>query len=341
LNDTAPIHSPSARTVSAGPKRVTVRIPARLHFGFLDLNGGLGRQFGSIGLPISPLRTQLTIRSAPHMDIRGSEADRAGRYLDVMARSLDLRGPWALELEEAVPAHAGLGSGTQIALGVAAALRRLHGLPLDVRGDAIRLGRGGRSGVGIGLFEHGGLVVDGGRGAGPSAAPIISRLHFPEHWRILVVLDSRREGIHGQPERAAFAALPPFPAELAAHLCRLVVMKALPAVADADLGNFAAAIKEMQERLGDYFAPLQGGARFTSPAVAAALEAVELAGATGVGQSSWGPTGFAFAGSAAEAARLAEAARAQVRGRDLDIHICAGLNHGAEFFVHTDDAGNQ
>ena len=47
---------------------------------------------------------------------------------------------------------------------VAAALRRLHDLPLDAPGDAVRLDRGTRSGVGIGLFEHGGLVVDGGHG---------------------------------------------------------------------------------------------------------------------------------------------------------------------------------
>ena len=42
-----------------GPSSVTVTVPARLHFGFLDLNGGLGRRFGSIGLAISDLRTRI------------------------------------------------------------------------------------------------------------------------------------------------------------------------------------------------------------------------------------------------------------------------------------------
>ena len=32
----------------------------------------------------------------------------------------------------AMPAHAGLGSGTSIALAVAAAVRALHGMPLDI-----------------------------------------------------------------------------------------------------------------------------------------------------------------------------------------------------------------
>ena len=91
---------------------------------------------------------------------------------------------------------------------MAAGLRRLHGLPLDVRDDAIRLGRGARSGVGIGLFEQGGLVVDGGRGSARRRL-IVSRLPFPEQWRILVVLDPHRQGVHGPDERELFGKLAP------------------------------------------------------------------------------------------------------------------------------------
>jgi predicted sugar kinase len=32
---------------SPSPANVTVTVPARLHLGFLDLNGGLGRRFGT------------------------------------------------------------------------------------------------------------------------------------------------------------------------------------------------------------------------------------------------------------------------------------------------------
>jgi predicted sugar kinase len=44
---------------------------------------------------------------------------------------------------------------------------------------------------------------------------------------------------------------------------------------------------------GDYFAPAQGGARYTSPLVAQALSALQQNGVHCFGQSSWGPTGFA------------------------------------------------
>src|SRR5262249_58900274 len=49
------------------PANVTVRAPARLHLGFLDLNGGLGRRFGSIGLALNRPKTSLTLSAAPQM----------------------------------------------------------------------------------------------------------------------------------------------------------------------------------------------------------------------------------------------------------------------------------
>ena len=308
----------------------TVIIPARLHLGFLDLHGGLGRSFGGIGLAISGPRTKITIRAATRAQVTGPERDRVRRHVVTMQRFLGLGGAYSVTIEEVVPAHAGLGSGTQIALAVAAGLRRLHGIPLDVRGDALRLGRGARSGVGIGLFDRGGLVVDGGRGPTTAAAPIISHMPFPDCWRVLVVLDPRRQGVHGADESAAFTKLPPFREATAAHLCRLVLMKVLPAAAECDLASFGSAIKELQTHLGDHYAPVQGGSRFNSPDVAVALGLLEREGGVGIGQSSWGPTGFAFAPSAEAANRLIESARKDPNCRGLDIRVCTGLNYGAD-----------
>jgi beta-RFAP synthase len=157
---------------------------------------------------------------------------------------------------------------------------------------------------------------------------------MPDDWCILLVLDPARQGKHGTDESAAFESLPPFPAELAAHLCRLVVMKALPSLAERDLAGFGSAITELQARLGDYYAPAQGGSRFMSPDVGAVLDALAHAGATGIGQSSWGPTAFAFAPSRAEAERMAALARRHPNARALDIRICVGLNRGAELVAH-------
>jgi beta-ribofuranosylaminobenzene 5'-phosphate synthase len=309
---------------------ITVTVPARLHLGFLDLNGELGRTFGSIGLALSGLRTRVTVSRAAHAQVLGPDSERARRYVETLRDALGLRGAHRVQIEQAIPAHAGLGSGTQLALALAAAMRKLHDLPLDVRGDAVRLGRGGRSGVGIGLFDAGGVVVDGGRGPANGAAPVISRIPFPPAWRIVLVLDPTRSGVHGADESTAMAQLAPMPAATAAQICRLVLMQAMPALVEADLPNFAAAISEMQALLGAYFAPVQGGA-FTSPAVAAALDLFENEGALGRGQSSWGPTGFTFTHTREQAEKLVALARKYCRG--LDIRACEGLNHGAHIAV--------
>jgi beta-ribofuranosylaminobenzene 5'-phosphate synthase len=314
--------------------RVTVETPARLHLGFLDPSGELGRRFASLGLAIDALGSRITVRAAGRTSVEGPERERVERHLETLRAHLGLRGGHEVTVEAMTPTHAGLGSGTQIALAVAAGIRRLHGLPLDVRGDAVVLGRGGRSGIGIGAFERGGLMLDGGRGPDSRPPPIIARLHFPQQWCVILMLDPGRKGVHGPDEAAAFAALPPFPEAQAAHHCHLLLMKALPAVAEEDLTSFGAAVRELQSCVGDYFAPIQGGSRFASPKVAAALELLDRAGAHGIGQSSWGPTGFAFAPSSDEAARLVALLRGDTRLQGLDIRACAGLNRGAEIDVH-------
>jgi predicted sugar kinase len=107
-------------------------------------------------------------------------------------------------------------------------------------------------------------------------------------------------------------------------------MKMLPAVAEADIVGFGAAVAEIQACVGGYFAPAQGGSAFTSPDVEAVLADLDNAGAVGIGQSSWGPTGFAFAPSEDEARRLAGIARSHRRGQGLDIRVCAGFNRAAQ-----------
>jgi beta-ribofuranosylaminobenzene 5'-phosphate synthase len=310
--------------------RVDVGAAARLHLGFLDLNGGLGRRFGSIGLAIDGPFTRLSLRRAALPQAQGPDSERASAYLEALKRHFDKKGPYALTVRQAIPAHSGLGSGTTLALAVASAFRRLEDLRGDLRADAKALSRGGRSGIGIGVFRKGGFVVDGGRGEETDLPPIIARLPFPRNWRILLLQDFSRRGIHGHEEQAAFSALAPFDEAEADRICRLVLMQLLPALAESRIAPFGEAVRAIQARLGDYFAPAQGGSRFSSPQVAEALEALRRGGAHGVGQSSWGPTGFAFAESETEAHRLLEGIRLMTASQSLDISIRRALNTGAE-----------
>jgi beta-ribofuranosylaminobenzene 5'-phosphate synthase len=308
---------------------VTVRAPARLHLGFLDMNGELGRRFGSVGLAIDTYETRVTMRHAAQMSVRGPEAARVERILAKLAAAHGGNSLCEVSVEHAIPAHAGLGSGTQLALALAAAMHRLEGHAGDLSQYALLTGRGTRSGAGIGLFATGGLVVDGGRGAATRVPPIVARAAFPEAWRIILVSDRSQRGVSGADEIEAFAALPQFSAAHAGEICRCVLLQVLPGLAEADIGSFGAGISAIQAIVGDYFAPVQGGARFRSGAVKTLLGDLADAGATGIGQSSWGPTGFAFVRDLSTAEKLMAKVSPQAAELQLDIRLCKGLNRGA------------
>jgi beta-RFAP synthase len=307
---------------------VWVHAPARLHAGFVDLNGGLGRRFGSLGIAIDRPAIALRVRPADRLTVSGPSAERVRRSIERLGREAGLSDAVSVTVEEAIPPHVGLGSGTQTDLAVAAALVCLEGRGTAARDLARALERGARSGIGLAAFEQGGVLLDGGRGGLDAAPPVIARAPFPEEWRILLLLHRGGHGLHGAPEAEAFRRLPPFPPDAAAHLCRLMLMVALPALAEGDVDRFGQAIGELQRTVGDHFAPAQGG-RFTSPLVADALAWLEAQGIAGVGQSSWGPTGFAVIGDVRQAERLAGEMRTRWTGSPLEVMVCRGRNAGA------------
>lgn len=319
-------------------ERVDVSVPARLHLGFVDLNGGLGRRFGSLGIALDMPQTRLSLRHADALSAEGPGAERALRHLKTLLEQYRLDDRLHLSIDSAIPEHVGLGSGTQLSLATGIACCRLHGVEADTREIARLLERGARSSIGIATFEQGGVVLDGGRGDSDVPPPVLSRLPFPEDWRIVLVFDHVRRGLHGKEEVEAFRRLPPFPAESAAHLCRLTLMVALPALAERKLAPFGAAIAELQRVIGDHFAPAQG-ARFMSEGVAEVLHWFESQGIGGVGQSSWGPTGFAIIGSETEAERLrGEAERRWPAASGLSFLLTRGRNRGGEVTLTPRDA---
>lgn len=314
-------------------RRVSVTAPARLHMGFIDLDGSLGRRFGGIGAPLNEIATVLTVQTAPRLSAEGPDAERAARYAEKMCAALGVADRLQIHIQQAIPGHVGLGSGTQLALAVATAVDSLYGLNLSVA-DRVRLtGRGARSGIGIAAFQQGGLIVDGGCGAATVIPPVVARLPMPDSWRFLLVFDESGLGLHGPDEAAAFQALPPFSSARSAHLCHLLIMRGLPALVEQDIGVFGAVITELQQVVGDHFAPAQGG-RFASPAVAEVMAWLANRGAVGIGQSSWGPTGFCLVDGPEPAHALLQAAQQRFAGRlGVSLLSASCRNDGAEVRV--------
>ncbi len=315
------------------PQHISVTAHARLHLGFLDLEGGLGRRFGCLGLAITDPVTRLRLARAPSLIVEGPEAERARRHLLVLAETFGIPPRCRLTLEEAIPAHAGLGSGTQLALAIGAAYGMIEGRPLSPADTGVILDRGARSGIGAGAFTKGGLILDGGKAEGGGVPPVVASLAVPEAWRVILLLDPAAKGAYGPDERKAFKELPPFPPALAGHLCRLTLMQALPAVAEGDLRRFGEAVDAIQDMMGNHFANAQGGSPYTSARVGAALNWLKAQGVKGIGQSSWGPTGFAFVNDASLGSDLIEGLKQAGYANGLDIRLSGARNKGARI-VH-------
>lgn len=318
-----------------------VKTGARLHLGQLDLNGSLGRLYGGLGLAIDQPQLELTAEKKSGLCIESPDFERnrvrliAQQYLE----HYSLPGA-KINIIQSLPSHSGLGSGTQLALALGFALTRLYGLQpslLELAGVTDR--EGSRSGIGVAGFEQGGFLVDGGK---PATArdkmnltetkfhvpPLLTRLPFPEEWAVILAIPNKEEKMFGSKEEKVFKAMLPMEEHISGKISRLLLLKLLPALIEKDLEHFGQAVTEIQEYLGDYFTPAQGG-RFATAQGAAVAEFMLAQGAAGVGQSSWGPTVYGFTDEKNLAA-LAESTR-NFMGDHGQVWVARAVNRGADW----------
>ena len=276
----------------------------------LDLRGSLGRWFGGIGAAAPAPSLLVSAERADTLEVQGEDADRAVEFASRFLSHHDIRRGARVRVHRALPAHAGLGSGTQLALAVARALAELHGVSTNAPSLARAVGRGRRSAIGTWIFAAGGLVVEGGRRPDrDECGPLLARLPFPAAWRCVVAVPDGRPGISGVAEEELFAQLPPPSARDVERVSHVVLMALLPALAEADLMSFGAALTEIQEMTGRWFAPAQGGTFAPGPSEDLVRRMAEW-GASGVGQSSWGPAVYGVVDGDEAGLRLAERVRA-------------------------------
>ncbi len=291
---------------------VFVEAPARIHFGMFDLSGALGRRFGGIGAALPTPSVLVSATPARSLDVRGELAVRdaatraARQVLDRYAPGCGAQ----VTVHHTLPAHHGLGSGTQLTLATARAITELYRVPATVAELAQTVGRARRSAIGTYVFALGGCVVEGGRVDGvDKPAPLLTRLPIPASWRCVLAIPRGHAGMSGDAESIAFATLPPPPERDAERVAHLVLMGLLPALVDEDFAAFGSALTEVQRINGRWFASAQGG--MYAPGVSGELIAAFASwGATGIGQSSWGPAVYALASGAEAGGALADRTRA-------------------------------
>ena len=268
----------TAESSAAAATAVQVTTGARLHLGPLNWPGpqaGDRPDFGGLGMMIEQPATRVLARPAAAWDALVCERPK-------LLAALDNDPPRDVTLQATAPPHAGLGSGTQRELAIAAAC----GVPREPEALAAATGRGRRSAIGLHGFCRGGVLRDGGRPQGEAIGQLVRREPAPNWPLLLVRLPERSsEGLSGAAERAAFAQLPAMSPDIRGRLKDLAT-EALDTLADPV--GFARAATEFGQLVGRFFAPVQGGV-MADDRWLALLEPLQAAGCGAV-QSSWGPT---------------------------------------------------
>jgi beta-ribofuranosylaminobenzene 5'-phosphate synthase len=269
--------------------KVYVKTPARLHLGLIDLNGDLGRLFGGLGVGINHPNVILEAQRSERLAVTGEKTEKVKTLAKRFLETYNIKANANIDVKQSIPEHAGLGSGTQLALAVATALSKLFDVKASFQELAKTMGRGQRTGIGTTIFEKGGFVVDGGKNTSKNSFPAtIFRQPFPQNWLFVVAIPRINKGLAKSEETAAFKALSPMKAEDAGRMCRLTMMKLLPSLIERDIKSFGEALTQIQIVIGDYFAEAQGGT-YSSQTATEGIALMQKLGAYGAGQSSWGP----------------------------------------------------
>ncbi len=267
------------------------------------------RIWGSVGLAVDGVGYRIVVEESSSVRVEGCQVARFHEILREALEKLNLEGVAVkLRAERCIPEHRGFGSTTQAKLAVYTALAEIAGIDYDVYKLARLAGRGRVSGIGIGAFAYGGFLVDTGKRVGreDDIPRIMARVELPEDWAIVYMtpLTGWRVGEESEIVYQGSVSM-----EEHCELLDTVFDWLLPAAVEKDFDAFTSALEALEARMASYFSRAQGGA-FCCKEAEEAARALRQAGGRGVGQSSWGPTVYAFFCDTVEAREaLNEAAR--------------------------------
>ena len=310
---------------------VEIKAPSRLHLGLFGWGPEAEMQFGGFGLMIDKpeLVLKVTFSDIDQFNVPEDQKVKYKSLSDSCRAYLSQRNVEIprlhFRLNAFPPMHHGLGSGTQRAMAVAAAVSKLCGFRVSSPADlAAMANRFPRSGVGIHGFWHGGMIIDAGHSAGLGGhmqiAPLMARIAWPEQWQILLVIPDEPEGVSSHAEQNVFQHLPPPDRSSMSDVKQAVFGDLTNAMENRQFKLAMTAIETVQVIVGQWFAPGQQGSVYGSPLRDRLISAMKQAGLKGVGQSSWGPALFGF-GQAGEIDAIEARFRELIAGESNNIIV--------------------
>lgn len=321
---------------------VEVRTGARLHFGLFDVRSEHGR-LGGIGMMIDRPAYALRVSvSSSDRDSFGGPAEARARVAGFVERLRNgvhnhklSHASFDFEVLQAMPAHRGFGSGTQLALAVAAAVQQIVKLMSDLSLEP--LGRACRSAVGSAGFFRGGFVLDPAPAEEPDRSdcgndfpfPGVVHRTVPEKWRTVIVDPRSASGPSGTSESEAFGRLRTMSPALTQRLRDLAEREILSALDAGDFSAFAQCTSEFNGLVGSHFASEQGGI-YAHPLICRLSRLLAETDWPYLAQSSWGPVAAIFCENQDSAETLRGFLSSNIPEREADIFIAAPRNRGAD-----------
>lgn len=312
-------------------RSVEIVAPSRLHFGLMSLGHG-PRRFGGVGVMIDAPTLRLSAHTAPSFTVDGTNSTRVEEFARRWAAFHQLQELPACRIEviNTPISHVGLGSGTQLALSVAAILHVMTETPFPKPAELSRsVGRGQRSAVGTYGFSLGGLIVERGKSTGELISPLDCHMSIPADWRFVLFRPKDMLGLSGRSEQFAFDHLPSMTSDKAGQLAEEVRLHMLAALAEENFAEFGESVFRYGFGSGTCFADFQDGEAYNGIRLKQLVDAARSLGVHGVGQSSWGPTLFAIMPDKGAALEFVEGIRKTTFEADLDITLASGSSHGA------------
>lgn len=322
-------------------RSIQVRTGARLHFGLILGTESTGWVFGGVGMMLQQPGWQLALQPSEHsgstsacpdQDLVAGSHEAVVRVTNLLQRlraALPELPPLTVQVDSEVPFHTGLGAGTQLALGIAAACRWLcrqqpHQTPLQLAATA---GRAERSAIGTWGFDHGGFLIDYGATVAPQTDRVRS-LALPDDWRIVLVRPRESQGLSGAAESAWFGTRPQMSPALVRAMASIIDERLVPAILDNRFADFAIALQDYGDAAGHFYAGQQGHV-FADPQIRHLVNHLRQAGIHGAAQSSWGPGIGLPAASLEQAQALMQMIRDYDQANCLLVSITAPFNAGA------------
>ena len=280
--------------------------------------------------------TELHFETSPRFNCTGQHVNRVMEFAESwrVHHSLDSLPTCHIHVASAAPQHVGLGLGTQLGLSTAAGLSQFHfNTALPATDLATSVNRGKRSAIGTHGFQRGGFLYELGKSVGQDVSPLERRLEFPSTWRVILIQPRDADGLSGESEQMAFDELDAVPKPTTDALIDEITSTMIPAIETSDFASFSTSVTRYGETAGRCFEACQGGP-YANDTLQTIVDTLRKVGVQGVGQSSWGPTIFAFADCSESASEVVAAFHKALPELNADTRVCEANNRGADIDVN-------